>query len=264
MNNNFWFNFSKDNEENNEPLIVVEENDKSPQNEQKENNIKINNNTNNKKKAIVKLIIGFIFIVIVIIILNINSGYNTDSTPNDTVSKKPENNSSNSDNLKEIILTGNYSFKQEIIISYNNEEQIYQYTGTKNNNEVLGTKTNNSDKTEFLLKNNEYYIKDKEEYQLVEYSKIYPIDPKYLDIININNYIKQGKLMYKTEYSDGSILKKYNIYLRDILLDNTQEKTFSIITKENNEYYLEIDYTNLLNRFNQNISSLIIKIIYTK
>jgi hypothetical protein len=72
--------------------------------------------------------------------------------------------------------------------------------------------------------------------------EVFDIIPyQFLDINNINNYIKLG-----TEKNDN-IVKRYNIKIKDItLLDNTDDITINLI---GNDY--EIDYTNLLKLYDK-------------
>ena len=77
----------------------------------------------------------------------------------------------------------------------------YTYIGSSIDGKLSGTIKNMDQEIEYLYKDNEYYIIDNDQYYLVAEEDIFKvIDYKYLNINNINNYIKKGTQIYKTEY----------------------------------------------------------------
>ena len=88
------------------------------------------------------------------------------------------------------------------------------------------------------------------------------IDDKYLNINNINNYIKKGTQIYKTEYSNGTVTTGYDILIKDIIINSDSDMTITIVVSENDKYTIEIDYTNLISILNSNIGNCKVTLKY--
>jgi len=277
MNNNFWFNYEKQNEKNNEePLVeIIKEEVNVKEIKNNNNNINKNKKENNPKSALIKLLVGFGIMLILIIFLNINnnSSLNTNKENNNDANNnntKEEDNTNDQEsqnlNVKDSILNGDYTYKYTINIIKNEEEINYIYEGVKTKEKTTGTLTKEENQIFYIYENNEYYVKDEEDkYVLTTEEEIFDIiDYKYLNISTIDSYISKSTLDYKTEYSNKTLLKGYNAYIKDIIISENNDEYITIVTKENENYGIEIDYTNLMKVINEEISSCKITLEYQK
>jgi len=277
MNNNFWFNYEKQNEKNNEePLVeIIKEEVNVKEIKNNNNNLNKNKKENNPKSALIKLLVGFGIMLILIIFLNINnnSSLNTNKENNNDANNnntKEEDNTNDQEsqnlNVKDSILNGDYTYKYTINIIKNEEEINYIYEGVKTKEKTTGTLTKEENQIFYIYENNEYYVKDEEDkYVLTTEEEIFDIiDYKYLNISTIDSYISKSTLDYKTEYSNKTLLKGYNAYIKDIIISENNDEYITIVTKENENYGIEIDYTNLMKVINEEISSCKITLEYQK
>lgn len=258
MNNNFWFNYDKKNNEDIEPLIeVVEEEKNEDIIPPKENKQKVGDK---RKSAFIKLVIGVIFLLVLIILLNLGSKEvvpnNDDGDDNNRVIEE--------ETIEDKLLKGNYKFEYVInITDLNNNLEKHTYKGSYLNDEIKGIFIDNNQEINYIFKNNEYYIMKNNEYILSLEEDIFPIiDYKYLDLNNIFNYIEGSTQNYKTEYSDGSVSIGYEILVKNLIINNTSEDKITITTTHGDEYVIEIDYTNLIKIQKENINACTIKLTY--
>lgn len=198
---------------------------------------------NDKKyRAIIKLSLYGLFIILVIIIANMSGN---DSNLNYEASEKNELTNIEDNKNEEIIkLPANYEYN--IIINIDEEE--YQYSGQKVNNEKTIKKTIKDTTTDYIYQNNNYYIKNEDEYILTNKAEVYDIiNEMYINIDNINMYLNKST-------KNGT---QYIVYLKDIILGNNSDTYFIIQTRDKQ---INIDYTPLMREFNQNIKKYIVEI----
>lgn len=230
MNNNFSFNYNKDL---GEKKVYTEQVEETPINYDYNNYNKNNNKQTNKYKIIGILLGGFLVILVLFIILGLSIRNNIDKIDFD-------NNNTNKDNTNK---DNNYS-EYTYDISYKIEDKINlcKYKITTKDNYIYIVKTINDVISNYVSYNGYYYLIEENDYRLAYEKEVFDIIPyQFLDINNINNYIKLG-----TEKNDN-IVKRYNIKIKDItLLDNTDDITINLI---GNDY--EIDYTNLLKLYDK-------------
>lgn len=183
--------------------------------------------TDKKYKAKVQLSLYTIFVLIVSIFA-ISGSRNV--VPSD---EKPT--------LKE-----NYNYQ----ININLNDNLYKYYGSKNNKEIIINKLSNEETVNYYsYKDDNYYKFENNTYVLTTEEEVYDIiEFNYLSLETINKYLSISTL---TE--DKNI-----VYLKDIIIGNNSEE-YITIEKEDNKY--NIDYTELMKLFNNEIEKLTIEII---
>ena len=146
-----------------------------------------------------------------------------------------------------INLPEEYNYKIDININ----DIIYKYYGLQTAKTRYITKESNDVITNYIFENNEYYIEDTtkiDNYIKTTREEVYDvINYNYINIDTINTYLS------KATKEDNH----YLVYLKDIILGNDSDKYFTI-TKDNNN--INIDYTNLMQAFDNNVEKYIIDI----
>lgn len=180
--------------------------------------------TDNKYKAKVQLILYGVFIIFVTIFAM--SGTKKQNPVNDSIAET-------------------YNYK----ININLNENVYSYYGEKNKEEITINKLVDNEYISYSYRDNKYYIYENDTYVLTSEEEICDvIEFSYLSLDTINKYL-----------SLSTILEDKNIiYLNDIIIGHNSEK-YITIKKEENKY--NIDYTSLMQLFDNNIESLTVEII---
>jgi len=183
--------------------------------------------TDKKYKAKVQLSLYTIFVLIVSIYA-ISGSRNVVSS-----NEKPT--------LKE-----NYSYQ----VNINLNDNLYKYYGTKSNEVITINKISNEETVNYYsYKDNNYYKYENNTYVLTTEEEVYDIiEFNYLSLETINKYLSISTL---TE--DKNI-----VYLKDIIIGNNSEE-YITIEKEENKY--NVDYTELMKLFNNEIEKLTVEII---
>lgn len=122
---------------------------------------------------------------------------------------------------------------------------MYSFTYTVNDDIITGKKDNN---IEFVYNNIEYKIVNNIlscNLETCEFSYIYLFD--LFKPIDINSYIKNGELIYKTEYNDGTLEYKYNIKDKKVNEYFNIDSSFEIIKKGNN-YIINLENYNIFDK----------------
>ena len=191
-----------------------------------------------KYRTKIKLILYTTFVLVVAIYaLSIN---NQNYDKDEYLSKiKPENNNTN--NVDDIIKI-NDTYKYTINIEIDDKE--YEYSGIKDNNQTTITKKVDDTITNYIYKNNEYYIEDNNNYIVTTKDSVYDIiNYNYINIDSIKEYLKKAK---------NNNNNQYLVYIKDIILASDSDNYFIIDVVDNNLY---IDYTPLMKEFNNNITN---------
>lgn len=193
-------------------------------------------NSDKKFKAAIKLLLYFLFFIVVAIYAVLS---NKNASQIDT-EKNIENNEiiNNQQQQNSIINIGdNYKYTATITI---NDEQI-KYVYSKEQDLLNIKKIRNLIETNYIIENNNYYIKENDNKILTTKDNIYDIVcPNCFDINSINEYLNKG-------IKENN---NYKIYLKDIILAEKGDK-YITITTDNNQIYA--DYTSLLQVFNNQI-----------
>lgn len=199
---------------------------------------------NDKKyRAKIKLsLYSLLFIIISIYAISLNNSNSFSNTIDD--SKNELNESTNkSENI--IKIPHNYDYRIDIRIDDNN----IQYIGHKSVNEEKISKNFNGEITDYIYKDNNYYIESSNSYVITTREKVYDlINYTYIDLENINVYLSKAK-------KSGN---QYLVYLNDIILGNTTDKYFVILV---NDQQIAIDYTPLMKEFNPTITTYKVNIM---
>lgn len=149
------------------------------------------------------------------------------------------------DNNYFIKIPTEYNYIKNITI--NNEH--YQYTGNKNNEQETIKKVLEDKIIEYLHKNDSYYKKEENTFILTTKEDIYnKINPNYLQLETINQYLTKSKFEEN----------KYIVYLKDIILGTDSEEFITIIIEENKT---SIDYTSLMKLFDETINKYLVEVI---
>ena len=193
-------------------------------------------NSDKKFKAKIKLLLYFLFFMVVAIYA-VSSNKNASQIDTE---KNIENNEiiNNQQQQNSIINIGdNYKYTATITI---NDEQI-KYVYSKEQDLLNIKKIRNLIETNYIIENNNYYIKENDNKILTTKDNIYNIVcPNCFDINSINEYLNKG-------IKENN---NYKIYLKDIILAEKGDK-YITITTDNNQIYA--DYTSLLQVFNNQI-----------
>lgn len=193
-------------------------------------------NSDKKFKAAIKLLLYFLFFIVVAIYAVLS---NKNASQIDT-EKNIENNEiiNNQQQQNSIINIGdNYKYTATITI---NDEQI-KYVYSKEQDLLNIKKIRNIIETNYIIENNNYYIKENDNKILTTKDNIYDIVcPNCFDINSINEYLNKG-------IKENN---NYKIYLKDIILAEKGDE-YITITTDNNQIYA--DYTSLLQVFNNQI-----------
>lgn len=149
------------------------------------------------------------------------------------------------DNNYFIKIPTEYNYTKNITI--NNEH--YQYTGNKNNEQETIKKVLEDKIIEYLHKNDSYYKKEENTFILTTKEDIYnKINPNYLQLETINQYLTKSKFEEN----------KYIVYLKDIILGTDSEEFITITIEENKT---SIDYTSLMKLFDETINKYLVEVI---
>lgn len=193
-------------------------------------------NSDKKFKAVIKLLLYFLFFIVVAIYA-VSSNKNASQIDTE---KNIENNEiiNNQQQQNSIINIGdNYKYTATITI---NDEQI-KYVYSKEQGLLNIKKIRNLIETNYIIENNNYYIKENDNKILTTKDNIYDIVcPNCFDINSINEYLNKG-------IKENN---NYKIYLKDIILAEKGDE-YITITTDNNQIYA--DYTSLLQVFNNQI-----------
>ena len=148
------------------------------------------------------------------------------------------------DNEEELTETS-YDYK----ININLNDNIYQYYGSKNDDEITINKVVNEEITSYSYKDDNYYKRENNVYVITTEEEIY-------DVIEFN-YLSLDTIY---EYLDlSTITENVNIvYLKDIIIGSNSEEYITI--EENDDNY-KIDYTSLMKLFDNSIEKLTVEII---
>lgn len=219
---------------------------------------------NDKKYNAKVQLTGFcILIGFVIIWGNISniSNNNSNSITENRVNNYDEAKEQTEVSLLEKINT-NYNYDITINLTKTNDEIInYNYKGKSYNN----TLEINKDNIVYYKVDDYYYKLQENNYILATTEEIYNIVPaNYIELNEVLEYISKASLDHITNYSSGKKESLYNLYLKDILINNKTEDIVTInVTEENEILNIKIDYTNLLKVMNQETKECIITYNYT-
>lgn len=186
-----------------------------------------------KFRAKIKLLLYFILLIFAVILARgVETDHSIDLDKDETPENKSENQSKNIIDIKE-------EYQYEINVTIN--DKIYKYSGIKNTNQTTITKEVEEVISNYLFKENNYYKQVDKNYILTTKDEIYDeVNYSYLDLANINLYLDKAT-------HDNH---QYLVYLKDIILGDTSEEYFTIILNNNK---IDIDYTPLVKKFNNNI-----------
>ena len=185
-----------------------------------------------KFRAKIKLLLYGIFLVIVIIYV---TSLKNEPIPIDDVNDL--NNEIREEN-KVITIPEKYNYLIKIEI----DDKNYTYSGEKNLEQENIVKTSDDIRSNYIFKNNEYYVKDGELYIKTTKEEVYDaVNYNYINLETINSYLS------KAENNNSN---QYLVYLKDIILGQDTNEYFTISVDENK---ISIDYTPLMKQFNPDI-----------
>ncbi len=146
-------------------------------------------------------------------------------------------------------ITDNYEYK--IDVTYNDKNYFYQGKSLGNNMSI--NLMIDGEEISYYKMDNKYYILKDGNYLLTEQSEIYPyLEYRYLNLENIKNYLKYG-----TKEDN-----KYFVKLSDLILNCDSEDSIMITTNEENKR-VEIDYTNFFKYQDDSISEVIVNYTFS-
>ena len=199
--------------------------------------------TEPKFKAKAELGIYTLFVVAVSVFAISTRG----NVPSNTTSfeNKENNQIEESENNFLIEIPTEYKYTKNITIN----KEIYQYNGYKKEDQESITKIVGNETIEYLFQNNNYYRNEEGSYILTTKEEVYDkVEQNYLNLETINKYLEKST---KEE-------NKYLVYLKDIIIGNDSQE-YITITKEENK--ITINYTSLINLFDQKINEYLVEVI---
>lgn len=193
-------------------------------------------NSDKKFKAAIKLLLYFLFFIVVAIYAVLS---NKNASQIDTEKNIENNEIINNQQQKNSIINIGDNYKYTATITINDEQIKYVYS--KEQDLLNIKKIRNLIETNYIIENNNYYIKENDNKILTTKDNIYDIVcPNCFDINSINEYLNKG-------IKENN---NYKIYLKDIILAEKGDE-YITITTDNNQIYA--DYTSLLQVFNNQI-----------
>ena len=193
-------------------------------------------NSDKKFKAVIKLLLYFLFFIVVAIYAVLS---NKNASQIDTEKNIENNEIINNQQQKNSIINLGDNYKYTATITINDEQIKYVYS--KEQGLLNIKKIRNLIETNYIIENNNYYIKENDNKILTTKDNIYDIVcPNCFDINSINEYLNKG-------IKENN---NYKIYLKDIILAEKGDE-YITITTDNNQIYA--DYTSLLQVFNNQI-----------
>lgn len=193
-------------------------------------------NSDKKFKAAIKLLLYFLFFIVVAIYAVLS---NKNASQIDTEKNIENNEIINNQQQKNSIINLGDNYKYTATITINDEQIKYVYS--KEQDLLNIKKIRNLIETNYIIENNNYYIKENDNKILTTKDNIYDIVcPNCFDINSINEYLNKG----------NKENNNYKIYLKDIILAEKGDE-YITITTDNNQIYA--DYTSLLQVFNNQI-----------
>lgn len=193
-------------------------------------------NSDKKFKAAIKLLLYFLFFIVVAIYAVLS---NKNASQIDTEKNIENNEIINNQQQKNSIINLGDNYKYTATITINDEQIKYVYS--KEQGLLNIKKIRNLIETNYIIENNNYYIKENDNKILTTKDNIYDIVcPNCFDINSINEYLNEG-------IKENN---NYKIYLKDIILAEKGDE-YITITTDNNQIYA--DYTSLLQVFNNQI-----------
>lgn len=193
-------------------------------------------------RAKIELSLYLIFFLIVLVFARVSS-----SSINNNINNNNKNNTSNSF-INEI--KDNY----EENISVNINENIYTYHIVRLGNNTKIERKDNDNENFYYIMNDKYYELDSSgNYILTTKEEVYPyLNYNYLNIDNIKNFISSG-----TKEDNN-----YKVKVSDIILNSTSNDDI-IITINEDDKSMNINYTNLLKIDDSSISTASVTMIFT-
>ena len=109
-----------------------------------------------------------------------------------------------------------------------------------------------------------YYKKEETDNILVAKEEIYDlISSEYIELNNLLTYINTASLDHVTNYSSGKKEFGYNLYIKDIVMNNQTNDVVNIkVIEENETLTIMADYSNLIKETNATIKECKVEYIF--
>lgn len=220
---------------------------------------------NDKKYNAKVQLIGYSILIGVLIIFANISNINNNHSNNNLTNTTNKTNEMSEENLLEKI-DNNYAYDITISVTNTTDENLnYHYYGKSYNNTLEINKEVNNINNIYYKVDDYYYKQGQNDYILATTEEVYDLVPNnYIEINKVLEYIKKSSLDHITNYSNGKKESLYNLYLKDIIINNKTEETITInIEEENDTLIINIDYTNLIKEMINTIKECKISYTYT-
>lgn len=194
-------------------------------------------NSNPRYRAGVKLAVSSVLVLFVSIFVIVNARNqnlnNLNTLPQNNINEEAESKDSIS-----ISLPKDYTYK--FSVSLNDEN--YMIEGSYENNINTFSKTKDDVVTNYVFQDEKYYkVENGINTEVLEKEIYGELSADYFSIEKINKYLEVASLT-----DEG-----YKVYLKDIIFDNKSDEYILLVKEENK---ISVDYTSLLNTFNNSIS----------
>ena len=220
-----------------------------------------------KYKAQVQLIGYVILIFIIILFINVSSTGNTPLNDNPSSEIEQNDNLNNTEEKKSLLETINDNYQYDIsvnLIRTNDEITTYNYLGKSYNNTLEINKNINGNIVTYQKIDDYYYKKEETDNILVAKEEIYDlISSEYIELNNLLTYINTASLDHVTNYSNGKKEFGYNLYIKDIVMNNQTNDVVNIkVIEENETLTIMADYSNLIKETNATIKECKVEYIF--
>ena len=214
-------------------------------------------------KAKVELTGYLVFIIGLVIVLNIsNIGRNYDYDGIHTNTSSAVKEKDNEDNDVSLLKSIGNNYDYNVLISVKRmkddkqEENInFSYNGSSYKENMIINRSINNNISTFYKVTDEYYIKNNDEYDLIDIKEVYNIiDGKYVEFLGLKKLVDKSSLDHLTNYSSGKQEYVYNLKIKDVIKSYEKDDVIEInIIEENGILNVEVDYTNLFKLINDKI-----------
>lgn len=194
-----------------------------------------------KGRAKIELTVYLIFFIGVIVFARVSSSNINNSINNKTIT--------NNSFINEI----NDNYEDNITITINENKYTYHILRLGNNTKIE-RKDSDSENFYYVMNDKYYELDSNGNYILTTKEEVYNyLNYNYLNIDNIKNFISNG-----TKEDNN-----YRVKISDIILNSTSSEDI-IITINENDKSMNIDYTNLLKIDDPSINAASVNMVFTK
>jgi len=164
------------------------------------------------------------------------------------------------------VIDSNYQYDIVVDVTKVTGEVInYKYSGKSYLDTMEINKSIGEVSSSFYRVDDYYYKGELDNLVLAKEEEIYDFGMgSYIELDKIKDYIDSASLDHVTNYSNGKKEYVYNLYVRDIVINNNTEDIVVInVVEEGDVLNINIDYSNLIKVFDDTISGCKVSYVYS-